>query len=127
MNRDEVNCHIITAIWGDSDITRALNGGEAMADDNEDPRNPVQKMVDAARLAVAMGKSTENLEWEEEIGTPAPKPAPQFVKSSEARFERVSAKIRELFGAQNMEVCEEMIEAARKLRDAERAAMLAEV
>jgi hypothetical protein len=126
--KDELkDMHVIIACFGDSDPLRAAYGTDPMGD--EDIPTVTEKVIGAARLAVAMGKSTDNLDWNEEIGgaAPAPKPAKDFLKSSDARFEKVSAKIRELFGAQNMEVCEEMIAAARKLRDAERAAFLASV
>jgi hypothetical protein len=128
MHRDEVNSWVILAVFGDSDPVKALNSGESMASNDEDPQSPVAKAFQHAALNHALGKAPLE-DWNEEIGAAAPAPtrAKDFLKSSDARFEKVSAKIRELFGAQNMEVCEEMIEAARKLRDAERAAMLAEV
>jgi hypothetical protein len=114
MHRDEVNAHLILAIYGDSDPVRALNSGEAMASDDEDPRSPVQKIVEAARLAVAMGKSTENLEWEEEIGTPAP--AKPFAKSSEERFAKTCAALKKIFGEGHEDEYEEAVELARTIR-----------
>jgi hypothetical protein len=130
MHRDECNAWVITAVFG-GDPVLALNGGEKMDTTPDNPVSPVAKAFEKARLNHALGKSPlAALDgWNEELSdaAPAPKPAKDFLKSSGARFEKVSAKIRELFGAQNMEVCEEMIEAAQKLRDAERAAMLAEV
>jgi hypothetical protein len=126
MNRDEVNTHIILAIYGDSDPIRALNSGEGMSDDNEDPQSPVAKAFQHAALNHALGKAPLE-DWNETIGdaAPAPKPARDFIKSSDERFARVSARIRELCGPHGMETAEEMIEAARKLRDETRAEFLA--
>ena|ERR1700729_971417 len=118
---------IILAVYGDTDIKRALNSGEGLADDDDNPISPVKKAMDAARLAVALGKSTKNLDWDEEIGTPpAPKATNNFVKSSDERFKKVAARIREICSP-NVEIAEEMIEAARKLRDETRAEFLASV
>src|SRR5580692_12123490 len=115
-HRDTINRDwIILAVFGDYDPLQAAYGNEPMGD--EDPRSPVEKAMDAARLAVALGKSTKNLDWDEEIGTPpAPKATNNFVKSSDERFKKVAARIRELFGPEHMELAEEAIALAEKVR-----------
>jgi|GEM_PF-5426461 len=108
---------IILAVYGDTDIKRALNSGEGLADDDDNPISPVKKAMDAARLAVALGKSTKNLDWDEEIGdAPAPKATNNFVKSSDERFKKTAARIRELFGPEHLELAEEAIALAEKVR-----------
>jgi hypothetical protein len=127
MKNHQCNAWVITAVFGDSDPLRAAYGNDPMGDEEDFPTVP-EKVFGAARLAVAMGKSTENLEWDEPIGdaTPAPaKPAKSFIKSSDERFVKVSAAIRQLCGPHGMETAGEMIEAAKKLRDGERAEFLA--
>jgi hypothetical protein len=126
MNRDECNSWILMEVWGDSDITRALNSGEKLDMGDENPVSPVAKAFQHAALNHLLGKAPLD-GWNEEIAAPAPKPATNFVKSSDERFEKVSAAIRQLCGPHGMETAEEMIEAARKMRDNERAAILAEV
>jgi hypothetical protein len=126
MHRDECNAWILMEVFGDSDITRALNGGEGMASGDENPQSPVAKAFQHAALNRALGKAPLE-DWNEELGgaAPAPKPARDFIKSSDERFEKVSARIREICGPHGMETAEEMIEAARQLRDESRAEFLA--
>src|SRR5580698_1236015 len=116
MKNHQCNAWVITAVFGDSDPLRAAYGNDPMGDEEDFP-TVTEKVFGAARLAVAMGKSTADLTWDEEIGTPVPaKPATDFVKSSEARFEKVCEKIREICGEHGTETAEQMIEAARTLR-----------
>jgi hypothetical protein len=119
---------IIIAVYGDSDPLRAAYGNDPMGDDEDIP-GIAEKAFGAARLAVATGKSTENLEWDEEVGTVAPPrtptPAKNLVKSSDERFARVSAKIREIFGPDHMDEAEEAIALAEELRKETRAEFIA--
>ena len=122
--KELTDMHTIIAVFGDSDPLRAAYGTDPMGSEEDFP-TVAEKAFGAARLAVAMGKSTADLTWEEEIGTPAPNPTKDFVKSSDERFARVSARIREICGPHGMETAEQMIEAAKKLRDESRAEFLA--
>jgi hypothetical protein len=114
-HRDTINRDwIILAVFGDYDPLQAAYGNEPMGD--EDPRSPVEKAMDAARLAVALGKSTENLGWDEELGSsPAAAPAKPFAKSSEERFAKTCAKLKTIFG--DGEDYEAAVQLAKAIRD----------
>lgn len=122
----EVNSHIILAIYGDSDIVRALDSDNCDGDEN--PISPVAKAFDAARLNRAMGKAASIEGWDTELGDVPPQrtspPAKPFAKSSEERFKKVSETIRTIFGPERMEEAEEAIELAKTIRDEARAEVI---
>jgi hypothetical protein len=125
----EINAHVIQAVYGNSDPRKGLSDGDDDPDilsGDENPLNVVAKAFDRARINHALGKAASIDGWDEELGdaAPAPKPAKDFVKSSDERFKKVSARIREIFSP-HVEIAEEMIEAARKVRDEARAEIIA--
>jgi len=105
----------------------AIFGGDPLAALDSDPlgeevSDPVAKAMESNALARALGKSPD-ASWNESIGdAPAEKP---FVKSSEERFAKVSAKIRELFGPAHLEEAEAAIGLAKKVRDEANAEIVA--
>jgi hypothetical protein len=123
--KELTNMHTIIAVFGDSDLLRAAYGNDPMGNEEDIP-TITEKVFGAARLAVAMGKSTENLEWDEPIGEVTPrtaKPANNFVKSSEARFAKVCETLKKIFG--EGEQYEEAVALARTIRDEARAEVIA--
>jgi hypothetical protein len=112
----EPNSWIILEVFGDSDPVRALNGGESLDTGEDNPISPVAKAFQHAALNHALGKAPLE-DWNEELGdaAPAPKPAKPFAKSSEERFARVSARIREICGDAT-ETAEDIITLAEKMR-----------
>jgi hypothetical protein len=119
MHRDEVNAHIILAVFGDSDPVRALNSGEAMDAGEDNPISPVAKAFDRARFNHALDKTkAASIDgWNEELGdaAPAPKAAKPFVKSSEERFAKACAALKKVFG--EGEDYEAAVTLARRIRD----------
>jgi hypothetical protein len=119
--RDEekklTDMHVIIACFGDSDPLRAAYGNDPMG--NEEVVHPVTKAFDRAGFNHAMDKTkAASIDgWDEEVGdvTPAPKPANNFVKSSEARFAKVCEKLKRIFG--EGEDYENAVKMAKQIRD----------
>jgi hypothetical protein len=128
----EINSHVILAVFGNEDPRKSLNDGDDcdILSGDENPANLVAQAFEKARLNSALGKSPlDGFGWDEELGdaAPAPKATNNFVKSSDERFKKTAARIRELFGPEHMELAEEAIALAEKVRGEAIAEVIASV
>jgi hypothetical protein len=108
---------MIIAIYGDGDEPSTI------PDDAFD--NPLGKLIEQNQLKAALGKGAIDPEWDEPIGASPVTKSDDLTPTSDARFEKVTEKVRKIFGPDHADEAEEAIALARKIRDEARAEVLA--
>jgi hypothetical protein len=118
-----LNKFLITALFGGSDF--GLDNDNPSGEQEDFP-TVVEKVFADQALRKAGGASLHDESWDEPIGTtPAAPPPKDFIKSSDARFARVCAELKKVFGEDHEEELAEAIELAKKMRAEARAEALA--
>jgi hypothetical protein len=95
-------------------------------DVSEVAEHPMAKFFENAELDNALNKRvpTRDASWDEVITAPRVELSKEFLDRSDARFQRVAAKIRTMFG-EHGELADEAVSIAKSMLHAERAAMIA--